>query len=290
MPGLNINALFTVIGEATGGKPNEYGDVARFTLPGSGLDGQYSQRYNPAPPGIPDLPSFMPDIPISTRSTDYFARYDPVFGAILGRGNGAPPAPSGNVITVNSASFRVDQGVAPGGVATAFGSYPAVPDQVLVNGAAGQLLGANAWQAVFVIPPAASPGLNTISVGAMGSELASGQVTISAVAPALFVLNGTDPSQPGAVENQDYSINSASVPASDGSVVQIYATGYGPAGATPQVFVGDTPAQVYYSAPLPQYPGVWLIDAFVPADTSGQFPLFVAAGGAVSNAVTISAH
>jgi uncharacterized protein (TIGR03437 family) len=44
---------------------------------------------------------------------------------------------------------------------------------------------------------------------------------------------------------------------------------------------------VTYSAPLPQYPGLWLIDAVVPDGISGQTPIFAAAGGQVSNAVTI---
>ena len=108
-PGTNVGNQFVVIGESTGGMPAEYGEVVEFALPGSGLNGQYSTEFQPNPAGIPDLPSFMPDVPITIRSTDYFARYDPVMGAMLARMNGTPPAPSGNVITVNGASFRVDQ-------------------------------------------------------------------------------------------------------------------------------------------------------------------------------------
>jgi uncharacterized protein (TIGR03437 family) len=287
LPSANISQLFTVIGEPTGGEPNEYGEVVGFTLPGSGLNGQYSTEYQTAPPGIPDTTSFMPDVAVSTRSTDYFARYDPVFGAMLGAGAGPPPAPSGNVITVNAASFRIDQGIAPGGLASAFGSFQTTPDQVLVNGSSSQLLGANSSQATFVIPASASLGPATISVEAGGVELANGEAALSTVAPAIFAINGTDPSQPGAVENQDYSVNGSAAPAAVGSVVQIYATGYGPPGATPQVFFADTPGQVVYSAPLSQYPGLWLIDAVVPQTLSGQVPIFIAAGNLVSNAVTI---
>jgi uncharacterized protein (TIGR03437 family) len=191
---------------------------------------------------------------------------------------------------VNAASFRTDQGIAPGGIATAFGSFSQTPDQVQVNGVAGQLLGAVSSQATFVIPSSIQPGSATISVRAGGIELASGQATISAVAPAIFVLSGTDPSQPGAVENQDYSVNSGVIPAVQGSIAQIYATGYGPAGASPQVFFADTAAQVAYSAPLAQFPGLWLIDAVVPGNVSGEVPIFIAAGNAVSNAVTIFVH
>jgi uncharacterized protein (TIGR03437 family) len=280
--------LFTVIGEPTGGEPNEFGEVVAFTLPGSGLIGQYSTEYQSAPAGIPATPSFNPDVAISMRSTDYFARYDPVMGAILARSNGAPPPPSGSVITVNAASFRVDQGIAPGSIAAAFGSFSQTPDQVLVNNVAGQLLGATSSQATFVIPQVPA-GAAMISVRAGDVELASGQATISPIAPAIFALSDTDPSQPGAVENQDYSVNSNAIPAAQGSVVQIYSTGYGPAGAAPQIFFADSPAQVAYSAPL-AYPGLWLIDAYVPGGVSGQVPMFIAAGNTVSNAVTIFVH
>jgi uncharacterized protein (TIGR03437 family) len=281
---------FAVIGEPTGGKPAEYGSVTLFTLPGSGLDGQYSTKYIPNPTGIPDLPSFMPDVSISTRSTDFFARYDPVLGAILGRVGGVPPAPSGNVITVNGASFRADQGVAPGSFASAFGSFSSTPDQVTVNGVAGQFFGGSKSQVNFVVPATISPGTATISVRAGGTELASGQATITAVGAGIFVLAGTNPSQPGAVENQDYSVNSNSNPASPGSVVQIFATGYGQLSGSPQVFFADIPAQILFSGPIAQYPGLWQINAVVPASVSGQVPVFIAAGNLTSNAVTIAVH
>ncbi len=278
------------IGEATGGKPAEYGEVVPFVLPGSGLDGQYSTQFHPLLPGIPDLPSFVPDVPVGTRSTDFFARYDPVFAAILARRGGTPPAPSGNVLTVNGASFRVDQGLAPSSIATAFGTFSRMPDQVTVNGVPGQLFGANTSQANFLIPAAVSPGPATISVRVGGAELANGQATITATGPGIFVLYGADPAQPGAVENQDYSVNSSSNPAAAGSVVQIFATGDGPLAASAQVFFADTPAQVLFSGDLAPYPGLWQINAVVPPGLSGQIPVFITTSNLASNAVTISVH
>jgi len=289
-PALNLGGVFVVIGEPTGGKPAEYGSVNKFTLPGSGLDGQYSTKYLPNPTGIPDLPSFMPDVTISTRSTDFFARYDPVLGAILGRVGGVPPAPSGNVITVNGASFRADQGIAPGSFATAFGSFSQTPDQVTVNGIAGQFIGGSTSQVNFVVPASIPPGTATISVRAGGMELASGQAAITAVGPGIFVLAGANPSQPGAVENQDYSVNGSSNPAAPGSVVQIFATGYGQLSGSPQVFFADVPAQILFSGPIAEYPGLWQINAIVPSTLSGQIPVFIAAGNLTSNAVTIAVH
>ena len=286
-PGVDLRTRFIVIGEPSGGKPAEYGEVVGFTLPGSGLNGQYSTKYFPNPTGIPDLPSFMPDVTIATRSTDFFARYDPTLAAILGRMSGVPPPPSGNVITVNGASFRVDQGIAPGSFASAFGSFSQTPDQVTVNGVAGRFVAGSTSQVNFIVPASTSPGTATISVRAGGVELANGQAAISAVGPGIFVLEGANPSQPGAVENQDYSVNSSSNPAVQGSVVQIFATGYGQLSGSPQVFFADTPAQILFSGETAQYPGLWQINAVAPTTLSGQVPVFIIGGNLTSNAVTI---
>jgi len=287
-PGVDLRTRFIVIGEATGGKPAEYGQVVEFTLPGSGLNGQYSTKYFANPAGIPDLPSFMPDISITTRSMDFFARFDPTLAAILGRMSAGPPAPSGNVITVNGASFRIDQGIAPGSFASAFGSFSQTPDEVTVNGVAGPIVAASVSQVNFIVPASISPGNATISVLAAGLQLAQGQASISAVGPGIFVLDGDNPSQPGAVENQDYSVNSSSNPAARGSVVQIFATGYGQLAGSPQVFFSDTAAQILYSGETAQYPGLWQINAVAPSSLTGQVPIFVIGGNLTSNAVTIS--
>jgi uncharacterized protein (TIGR03437 family) len=232
----------------------------------------------------------MPDIPIATRSTDFFARYDPVFGAMLARMSVVPSTPSGNLLTVNGASFHTEQGLAAGSIASAFGRFSQIPDQVLVNGLAGDLFGANTTQANFLIPATIAPGLATISVRAGGVELARGQATITGAGPGIFVLQGIDPTQPGAVENQDYSVNSGSNPAAPGSVVQIFATGDGQFASSAQVYFGDQPAQVLFSEDLVQYPGLWQVNAVVPPTVSGQVPIFLTAGNLASNGVTIWLH
>jgi uncharacterized protein (TIGR03437 family) len=191
---------------------------------------------------------------------------------------------------VNGASFRVDQGIAPGSFASAFGSFSQTPDQVMVNGVAGQVVGGSTSQVNFIVPASISPGAATISVRAGGMELANGQATVSAVGPGIFVIEGTNPSQPGAVENQDYSVNSNSNPAAQESVVQIYATGYGQLSGSPQIFFADTPAQIQFSGGIAQYPGLWQINAVAPSTVSGQVPIFIIAGNLTSNAVTISIH
>jgi uncharacterized protein (TIGR03437 family) len=149
-------------------------------------------------------------------------------------------------------------------------------------------MGGNTGQVNFLVPASIVPGSATVSVRARGTEVANGQFAITAVSPGIFVGQAVEPSQPGAVENQDYSLNSGSNPAAPGSVVQIFATGYGQLSGPPQVFLGDTPAQVLFSGELPQYPGLWQINAVVPPSLSGQIPVFIIAGNLSSNGVTIS--
>ena len=286
-PGLGVPTR--VIGEPTGGKPAHFGNVASFVLPGSRIPGQYSQKFISAPSYIPfEDSSFEPDIPIAIRSTDYFARFDPVMAAILARSAGAPVVPTGNVTTVNGASYRTDQGIAPGSIAVAFGAFSNTPDGVLVSGIASEILAANTTQVNFIVPAMAPLGAAAISIRAAGNEIASGTLTISAAGPGIFVLQPSDAQQPGAIENQDYSVNDVSHPAAPGSVVQIYATGFGGDSLPVQVFFADIPAQVLYSGLAA--PGLWQINAMVPNGLSGRIPVFLIAGGLASNAVTITAN
>jgi uncharacterized protein (TIGR03437 family) len=293
-PDLGLDKLMIVIGEPTGGAPSGYGNVLPFTLPGSKLTGQYSTTVSPQPPNIPLGTSFMPDVPVSIRSSDYFARYDPVLADILARWPG-PAAPlSGDVIAVNAATFRSEHGIAPGSLAVAFGSFGATTDGIQVNGKSAPVLAAGPSQVNFVVPTGAAPGPATISARAGGVEIARGEATITAASPGIFVLQPADPSQPGAVLNQDSSVNSKANPAEKGSVIQIFATGNGALDsngqALVQVLVGESPAAVLYSAPVPQFAGLWQINARVPDDVSGQAALFLIAGNTASNGVTIWLH
>ena len=287
-PQINGYGVLRVIGEPTGGAGQGYGNAVAFTLPASNLTGQYATKFISLPTYISSGDSFLPDIVVPVRSTDYFARYDPVMGSILARMDYPPDGPSGDVITVNAASFRSEQGLAPGGLASAFGNFGATPDQVLLAGLSGQIVAATPTQVNFIVPAAVTPGPVSISVRAAGKELGTGQATIVAASLGIFVLQPGDPSQPGAVENQDSSVNQDASPAVIGSVIQIFATGNVPDPNAVQVFFMDTPAQITYSGPVA--PGLWQINAQVPATASGQLPVFVVAGGIPSNAVTVWVH
>jgi uncharacterized protein (TIGR03437 family) len=273
-----------VIGEPTGGAPGGYGSVLPFTLPNSQLAGQYSTQLFVRPDYIPDGPSFAPDIAVPVSSTDFFARFDPVLAAILARWTGAPPPPSGGVTTVNAASLRAEQGLSPGSLAAALGNFPDNVDAVTVNGQAGQVVSASASRVDFVVPASATPGPAVISVQANGSEVATGQVTITAAGPGIFVSQPADPAQPGAALNEDSSSNGPSSPAASGSIVQIQVTGYN---STAQAFIGGVPAELTSSGPDVELPGRWRVNIRVPDGVQGQVPVFVIAGGVASNGVTL---
>ena len=273
-----------VIGEPTGGAPGGYGNVLPFTLPSSQLAGQYSTQFFARPDYIPDGPSFAPDIAVPVRAPDFFARHDPVLAAILARWEGASPAPSGSLTTVNAASLRLEQGLAPGSLAAALGSLPDNVDAVTVNGQAARVVSSGASRVDFVVPAAVTPGPAVVSVQANGTEVASGRVTITAAGPGIFVAQPADPAQPGAVVNEDFSPNGPSSPAASGSIVQIQATGYDPAA---QAFIGGVPAELTSSGPDVDLPGRWRINARVPDGVQGQVALFVISGGVASNGVTL---
>ncbi|SPE40949.1 conserved hypothetical protein [Candidatus Sulfopaludibacter sp. SbA3] len=290
LPGVGLENILTVIGEPTGGAPSDYGNVLRFTLPSGRMMGQYSTTFFPLPPFIPAGDSFAPDVLVPLHSFDYFARHDPVLAAVLARWKGAPAAPTGSATVLNAASGRVDQGVAPGSLASGFGSFSPLPDQVLVNGKAATILAAVATQVNFTLPSSTAVGPATFSVRAGGKELASGQAAITSTGPGLFVLQTLDPEQPGAILNQDSTVNGTANMAAAGSVLQIYGTGHGPLDASQsapvQVIVGGQPAQVLYSGETGT-PGLWQINIQLPAGLTGQLPVYVIAGNTASNAVTV---
>jgi uncharacterized protein (TIGR03437 family) len=65
----------------------------------------------------------------------------------------------------------------------------------------------------------------------------------------------------------------------------VYATGLGPAVATPIVFIGATPVQ---PAVIPISPGVWQVNAAIPAGVSGPQQVLISVSLAHSNTVRVT--
>ena len=282
---VDLSARVVSIGQPTGGKPTHYGNVTSFVLPGSGIPGQRSTTLWQSPPRIPDVNSLFPSIPVSARATDYFARFDPVMAVIFSHGSGSANAASGGVITVNAASLRTDQAVAPNSYAAAFGNFSQPPDTVVVGSALTTPLSSSTSQVNFLVPGSTPPGTAEVTMLAGGQSVASGTFTVSRTGPGIFGTEPANPAQPGAVLNQDGTVNTPLNPAAAGSIVQIFATGYGGQPVTP--YFAESPAETTFSGSLDEVPGLWQINARVPSSITGQVSVFLVSDLQASNGVTV---
>jgi uncharacterized protein (TIGR03437 family) len=201
---------------------------------------------------------------------------------------------------VNAASF-LEGAVSPGELVTIFGanlgptaetgaqldaegriSTTAGSTSVLFDGVAAPLLYSSSSQINAIVPFGVAGPNTQIQVMYQGNVVASTTVPVQAATPALFALNGSG-GGPGAILNQDGSVNSGSNPAALGSVVVLYATGGGATTPASQdgvltslpypapdlqvsVTIEGVPAEVKYAGPAPGLvAGVMQINVVVPA-------------------------
>lgn len=125
---------------------------------------------------------------------------------------------------VNGASF-LSGPVSPGEVITLFGSISNIP-VILFNGVPAPIFYANSNQVNAVVPF----GLNISKPAQVqiqqGTSIATTQVPVAAASPGILTQSTTG-TGPGAILNQDYSVNSSVNPAAPGDVVMVYGTGFG---------------------------------------------------------------
>jgi uncharacterized protein (TIGR03437 family) len=181
--------------------------------------------------------------------------------------------------------------------------------QVLFDGTAVPLLYVSDAQVNALVPFELVGKTSTVMQVVSNSQV-SASVTLPVVAalPGLFTSNGSGKGE-GAILNQDSSVNTASNPAAQGSVIVLYGTGGGqtnPAsidgGFNPldasgvlllpvTVTIGGQSATVNYAGPAPGLvDGVMQINAVLPAGiASGAVPVVVQVGTASSQtAVTVA--
>jgi len=220
------------------------------------------------------------------------------------------------VTVLNGASFQVGQPLTAGSWAAAFGTFPGVTQTVAnalpipttlggvtvsINGVAAPVYFISPTQINFLMPFAVSPGVRNVEIKTSSATL-TGSVRVMSAAPGIF----SNPAG-GAVLNQDGSLNTDSVRARRGQVIQIYATGPGALSqpiadgaaapssplvtttSTPDVYVGGVPASVQFSGMAPGFAGLWQVNVVVPdrAFITGKVPLQVFMDGVDSNEVTI---
>ncbi len=130
---------------------------------------------------------------------------------------------------VNAASLLAGP-ISPGEIVTIFGRGDlSGTSEVDFNGTPAPLLYAGPGQVNAIVPLGLDPTKQpaSLDIRAQGQSLGTASLPAAAVSPALFT-QGSNGAGPGAILNQDYTPNSPSNPASAGSIVMLYGTGFGP--------------------------------------------------------------
>ena len=196
-----------------------------------------------------------------------------------------------------------------GKLATTIGSV-----QVLFNGIAAPMIYASSTQVSAVVPyEMASVVSPAVWIKYAGQTSNAYQLTTTTTVPGLFTQNASG-SGPGAILNQDNSVNGLGNRAAKGSIVQVYMTGEGqtsppsvtgaitnanlpPPQVTPGpllavgVTINGLPALYVYAGEAPGLvAGMMQLNVQIPANAaSGDLPIVVSIGGKASqNGVTVS--
>ncbi len=262
--------------------------------------------------GFTDLHSWIPSsYPGFGDALPFDMNYQPkpAFNSIISTLQTVPPVLNASSI-VNAASYARGA-VAPGELVTIFqandGPAPLVGaqltssglvssnlsgTQVFFDGRASPLIYALAGQVSAVVPYEVSGQQQTV-VQYEYNNVMSNNVTLQVApsAPAIFTANASG-SGPGAIQNSDYSLNTAANPAAGGSYVIVFATGGGTVagGATDGALapgtalqtqavsatIGGVPAPVIYAGAAPgEVNGVMQVDLTVPTGLTGVQPVIL---------------
>jgi uncharacterized protein (TIGR03437 family) len=230
-----------------------------------------------------------------------------------------------SVAVVNAASFEPNFPVAPGCWASAFADFAAagvsntfadsVPFptmlggvQVFVNDVAAPMNFVGEGQLNFLVPQSTAEGSATIRIEVSGMTTHQGTANVWAISPGLISINPGDATKPGAVLNQDFSVNSQANPAQRGEVIQIYGVGADfselPAtdgaeaptdrlintSTTPTVYVSVLESAVQFSGLAPGLVNAWQLNVIVPENgsiVSGQVPVVAEIAGLKTNIVSV---
>jgi uncharacterized protein (TIGR03437 family) len=243
-------------------------------------------------------------------------------------------APLPTIMGVTNAASYATGAVSPGELVTIFGTAigpataasattdPATGKlvttiggvQVLFNGTAAPMIYASSSQVSAVVPyEMASVASPSVWIKYAGQASNAYQLTTTTTVPGLFTQNASG-SGPGAILNQENSVNGPGNRAAKGSVVQVFMTGEGqtsppsvtgaitaatlpPPQVTPApllavgVLINGQPASYVYAGEAPGLvAGMMQLNVQIPANApSGELPILVSVGGNPSQkGVTVS--
>jgi uncharacterized protein (TIGR03437 family) len=224
---------------------------------------------------------------------------------LLGAATSAPSISSTGV--VNAASQDITSPLAPGSVATAYGSFLAnSPSTASVlplsdnlaglslhfdNGLKAPLLSASSGKVTFQVPwELTGQSQSNLSVTSNGQTSAAQIVNLAPFAPSIFATNGRGFGQ-AAVYDSSNRLVDASNPTTAGKTIVIYCTGLGPVApdqpasgfpapgnpllhtTTPiSVAIGNMDAPVLFSGLVPGLVGVYQVNAVVPPGIDRSYP------------------
>jgi uncharacterized protein (TIGR03437 family) len=193
--------------------------------------------------------------------------------------------------------------ISPGEIITLLGDVTPANPSIWINGTATPILFAGAHQINAIVPfgiDLAAPA--TLDLRSGSTSLAKLTTPVAAATPAVFTQTGAG-SGPGAILNEDLTLNTYFNPALRGSTVMIYGTGFGlltsttPDGAsvdkaidlqvTPTVTIGGIPALVRYSGTAPGLvAGLTQLNVEVPPQLTPSLsaPVVVTSAGSTSAA------
>ena len=238
------------------------------------------------------------------------------------------PQPLAEVLSVVSAASLKTGAVAPGEIVGVFGSALGPPrpgaaefdaagllptsfsdTRVLFDGLPAPIMYTSAGQWIAIVPYGLSGRRSAkLQVEYLGDRSAGVDLVVAQSAPGIFTMSSTGRG-PGAIANQDGTLNSAENPAPRGSVISLFATGEGqtnPAGVDGQraaaplpgpvlpvvVGIANLGAELHYAGAVGGFSaGLLQVDVRVPSDapTGASVPLVINVGGVFSQpGVTIA--
>jgi uncharacterized protein (TIGR03437 family) len=205
----------------------------------------------------------------------------------------------------------------PGGLATIFGTalnkvpadlsaWTGVQLPTLLNGASASIAGRPA-PLIYVSPnqvnlqvPLDTPtGVQTVTINNGNGDSTAFSINVASAAPAIFFAP-----VPAVLKNSNYSLVTTTNPAHANDTLLVYLTGLGqttpalttgglvpnnslPATRSVTATLGGRAATVIYSAASPGFTGLYQVAVTVPTGVTGQVPLQLQMGTAISNTVNI---